>query len=258
MNSTSTTDALHRNTLRHDAQKENINVGKTERIISTCGGGALAIYGILRLDWPGAALALLGGGLLYRGISGHCPVYQALDRNSHEMHALSTTITRLPGRHGIRIHRSLTIDRSPHELYTFWRQVENTPLYTAHVESAIPTGEKTFHWTGKTSSGEAIEWNVELLQDVPDRLISWHAQGNPPIANEGTVTFAPATGERGTIATLELDYARFGGPFVNVLGPTLGKVAEYETLETLRRFKELMEAGEVASIKSQPTGEGRK
>jgi uncharacterized membrane protein len=258
MNSTSTTDALHQHISPSEGQNDTTNVGQTERILSTFGGGALALYGILRLDWTGAALALLGGGLLYRGISGRSPLYRALDRDRYEMQPLSTTITRLPGGHGIRIRRSLTIDRSPHELYTFWRRIENTPLYTNHVESAIPTGEKTSHWTGKTRSGEAVEWNVELLRDVPEEVISWHAQGNPPIANEGTITFTPAPGNRGTIATLELDYARFGGPLVNVLGPTLGKVAEYETLETLRRFKEMTEAGEVPSTKSQPTGEGRK
>jgi uncharacterized membrane protein len=258
MHSTSTSDDVYHDTLLRDTQAQQVNVGQNERIFSVAGGGALALYGLLRRDWTGAAIALVGGGLLYRGISGHSPFYQVLNRDSHEMHKLSTTITSLPGQRGIRIRRALTIDRTPHDLYTFWRHIENTPLYTAHVDSAIPTGEKTSHWTGKDQSGQSVEWNVELLQDIPDRLIAWHAQGKPTTANEGKITFTPASDDRGTVATLELDFATFGGPFVSLLGSTLGKVQEYETLETLRRFKELMEAGEVPSIKGQPTGEGRK
>lgn len=235
-----------------------VNVGRTERLLSALGGGALAAYGITRLDWAGAGLALLGGALLYRGVTGHSYVYQALDIHTEDKPI--SNITPIPGKKGgVRVSRSITIRRTPQELYAYWRDVEKAPLYMPFVESVMKTGERTSHWVAQDPRGKTMEWNSELLQDQPGQLIAWHSHGTTKTANAGKVSFKQASGDRGTFVTLEMDYYQDAGNVLSGLVNTvMGKVSEFEALETLRRFKELMEAGEVASTKGQPTGEGRK
>jgi uncharacterized membrane protein len=123
------------------------NVGQAERWLSAIGGGALLVYGIARLDWLGAGIGLVGSGLLYRGVTGHSFAYQALNYNTAQER--SPTVMDIPGKKGFRVQRSLTINRSPEELYAFWSDVEKTPLYTPGVTSVTKTGERTSHWVAE-------------------------------------------------------------------------------------------------------------
>lgn len=232
------------------------NVGQAERWVSAIGGGALLVYGIARLDWAGAGVALLGGGLLYRGVTGHSFAYQALNFNTAQQR--NPTVMEIPGKKGFRVQRALTINRSPEELYEFWYDVEKTPLYTPGVESVTKTGERTSHWVAQGPFGRSAEWNGEILEDLPGKGIAWHTHGKPTSANAGRVHFEADPGGRGTIATLTLDYFQPDAPFWSNFGRLSSKAAEMQALETLRRFKELMEAGEIPTIKGQPTGKGRK
>ncbi len=233
-----------------------VNVSPVERWISGIGGGALAVYGIARQDWGGAGLALLGATLIYRGASGHSMIYQSLNANQPQEQQLSTNISTIPGGKGIKVHRTVTVNRPAAELYSFWHDVEKTPLYTPLVESVTRTGERTSHWVAKSPTGKSVEWNSELLEDQPDTLISWHVHGETLTGNAGKVSFKAAPGNRGTEVTLELDY--YQNPALVAVGKIAGKAAEVQVMETLRRFKELMEAHEVPTIEGQPTGQGRK
>jgi uncharacterized membrane protein len=167
------------------------------------------------------------------------------------------TVTASPDK-GLHIRRAMTVRRSPADLYSFWRDVEKSPQYMTHVESVLKTGDRTSHWIAKSPLGNKIEWNSEIVRDEPGRLIAWRVQGNPMAANAGKVQFEPAPDGRGTVVTLELDYQLVPGPLGASLGEVLGHIPEREVLEDLRHFKELMEAGEIPTVKGQPTGEGRK
>jgi uncharacterized membrane protein len=228
------------------------NVGQAERWISGLAGGALAMYGVARKDWLGVGLALVGGGLLLRGVTGHCYTYQALNVNTAQR--TSSTVESIPGKKGIRVHRSMSVDRSPEDLYNFWHDVEKAPLYMQNIESVTSTGDRTSHWIARGPLGRKIEWDSELLQDISGRVIAWHAHGKPATANAGKVSFEPAPTGRGTVVTLELDFLQFGGPLGINIGHLFASVPEHEALETLRRFKEIMEAGEIPSIEGQPKG----
>src|SRR5579859_6114066 len=112
-----------------------VNVPPPERLLSTIGGGALAFSGLRRRGWPGALWAVLGGVLLYRGITGHSFMYKALHINRAEHPFPSINISSIPEREGFKVQRTLTIRRTPQDLYTFWRDVENTPRYIPLVQS---------------------------------------------------------------------------------------------------------------------------
>ena len=233
------------------------NVGTVERWVSAIGGGALLVYGIARFDWAGAGLGLLGGGLLYRGVMGHSFTYQALNINTAQRR-LGETVAQIPDNKGFRVQRSLTIKRPPEELYEFWHDVEKTPLYMQNIASVTKTGERSSHWIAKKSSRRRVEWDTELLEDLPGKGVAWHTHGKSITADAGKIQFEAAPDGRGSIVTLTLDYYTPQGPFWKNPGKRFSVVDDHETLETLRCFKEVIEAGEISTTKGQPTGKGRK
>jgi uncharacterized membrane protein len=165
---------------------------------------------------------------------------------------------------GVRVRRTLTIERSPQDLYQFWRDVTRAPLYMDTIAQVTTTSERTSHWIMKGASGSTLEWDSTLTEDVPGQRIAWQTTGNSLMGHTGRVTFTPAPvlDKQGTIVTLEIDFQQSGGVLGTVmaspLGRAFGHLPEQQIRETLRHFKELMEAGEIPTIKGQPTGEGRK
>jgi uncharacterized membrane protein len=236
-----------------------VNVPPPERLLSTIGGGMLAFSGLSRRDWRGALWAVVGGVLLFRGITGHSFVYQALHINRAEHPFPSINISSIPEREGFRVQRTLTIRRSPQDLYAFWRDVENTPRYIPLIQSVHKIDEKRSHWIATSPTGQRLEWDAEITQDQPGRLIAWQVSGDKVTLGEGgRISFREAPRQRGTIVTLEVDFAGHKGLQNTLEIPLLGRVTglflESWVLETLRRFKALMETGEVPTLAGQPTG----
>jgi uncharacterized membrane protein len=239
------------------------NIGQTERWLSGIVGGAFAAYGVSRRDWLGSGIAVLGSALFYRGASGHSFLYQAMNISTAEKQpnfapGIPKTVSSIPGKRGTRVQRLMTVNRSAEDLFNYWYDIEKAPLYMDYVQSVLRTGERTSHWITQGPGNKTVEWNSELLEVVPNKSISWHVHGKPTTANAGKVSFDPASDGLGTIVTLELDFLQFQGAFGTGIGMIVGHIPEKQALETLRHFKELMEAGEIPTIKGQPTGEGVK
>ena len=239
------------------------NVSQLERLLSGLSGSALTGYGLYRRDWFGTGLAVAGGLLVVRGATGHSNLYGLLNISTAEPKqnfapGIPNVVSSIPGRRGVRVQRSMTVNRSPEDLYNFWYDIEKAPLYMDYIESVAKTGERTSHWVAKGPPGNQIEWNAELLEVIPNKLISWHVHGKPTTANAGKVTFEPATQGHGTVVTLELDFIQFQGALGTSIGNLLAHIPERQVTGTLRHFKALMEAGEIPTIKGEPTGKGRK
>ncbi len=239
------------------------NISQMERVISALGGVSLATFGLKQSNWFGTGLAVIGGLCVVRGATGHSNLYDWLDISTAEQKqnfapGIPHTVSSIPGQRGTRVQRSMTVLRSPQDLYNFWYDVEKAPLYMDYIESVMRTGERTSHWIAKGPLGNQVEWNAELLEVVPNKTIAWHVHGKPTTGNAGKVTFEPTPDGHGTVVTLELDFFQFRGALGSSLGNLLGHIPERQVIGTLRHFKELMEAGEIATIKGQPTGEGRK
>jgi len=239
------------------------NIGQVERWLSGMSGGVLAAYGISRRDWLGSGLALIGSALFYRGVSGHSFLYQTLNISTAEQQpnfapGIPRTVSSIPGKRGVRVQRSMTVNRSAEDLYNYWYDIEKAPLYMDYIDSVLRTGERTSHWIAQGPMNKTIEWNSELLQAVPNKSISWHVHGKPTTANAGKVSFDPAPDGRGTVVTLELDFLQFKGALGTGIGNLIGHIPERQALETLRHFKQIMETGEIPTTKGQATGEGRK
>src|SRR5690348_70331 len=154
------------------AQAPRTNVGETERWLSLLGGGALALIGLSRGSLGGLGLALLGGGLCYRGATGHCPGYSALGVSTAEPRGPRTSV---PAGQGRKVVSSITINRTPEELYRYWRNFNNLPRFMHNLESVELTGGDRSHWVARGPLGVRVEWDAEIITDRPNELIGWRS-----------------------------------------------------------------------------------
>lgn len=230
--------------------KPQVNVGENERVVSGIGGGLLAAYGLYRADILGFTLALLGGGLVYRSATGHCQLYEAAGINT----ATKENMTSVRASGSVRVDQALTINAPVEEIYNFWRNFENLPQFMKHLESVTKTDEMRSHWKAKAPLGMTVEWDAEIISDIPNELISWRSVEGADVSNAGSVRFLPSTGGRGTVVKIELRYEPPAGKLGAALAWLTGEEPSVQIYEDLRRFKQLMETGEIPTIEGQPAG----
>jgi uncharacterized membrane protein len=232
-----------------------VNVGEAERWASAIGGGALAVYGITRLargNWLGAALGLVGGALVYRGATGHCDLYQSLGLNTAAA-SKNPNVSVAAGR-GIKVEKSVTVNRSPAELYHFWRNFENLPRFMDHLESVRVEGLGRSHWVAKAPAGTTVEWDAEIYNEKENELIAWRSLEGADVDNAGSVRFEGAPEGESTIVRVALKYDPPGGVLGSTFAKLFGEEPGQQIEEDLRRFKQVMEAGETTGTESQSAG----
>ncbi len=230
-----------------------VNVGETERTASTIGGAALAIYGLTRGSLPGILMAIVGGGLLYRGTTGHCNVYEAMGVDTAQSNAKPGQAG-VSGNRGIKVEHSVTVNKSPDELYDFWRKFDNLPKFMQHLESVSVMSEKRSHWVAKAPLGTTVEWDAEIINEKPGELIAWRSLEGADVDNAGSVRFTKATGDRGTEVKVSLEYDPPAGVVGAAIAKLFGEEPKQQITEDLRRFKQLMEAGENPTTAGQAAG----
>jgi len=224
------------------------NVGDTERLLSVVGGGLLALLGLRQGSWPGLGLAVAGGAMINRGVTGHCSLYNAMHVSTKEHGRLAAVGA---GR-GIKIVRATTIQKSAKELYTHWRDFDNLPRFMHHLVS-VRTENGISHWVAHAPAGMTVEWDAEIVTDEPDRLIGWRSLSGSQIATAGSVHFNPLPHDRGTEVCVTLKYDPPGGKLGSWLAWVFGEEPGQQIREDLRRFKQWMETGEFATIEGQPS-----
>jgi uncharacterized membrane protein len=241
--------------LTESGGSQGVNVGQVERWASAVGGGALALYGLTRGNLPGVALALLGASLVYRGTTGHCYAYQAAGINTASGEAENPNVS-VRGGHGVKVEKSLTINRPPEELFRFWRNFENLPRVMSHLEAVQVTGANRSHWVAKGPAGVSVEWDAEVYNEKENELIAWRSLGGADVDNAGSVHFRPAPAGRGTELRVVLKYDPPAGVVGAAVAKLFGEEPEQQIDEDLRRFKTMMETGEVPTTEGQPSGRG--
>jgi uncharacterized membrane protein len=169
----------------------------------------------------------------------------------------SQRLSRLNGAKGageIRVAQSVTINRSPEELYRFWRDFQNLPRFMKHVESARETEGGRSHWVAKAPAGTTVEWDAEITEDRPNELIAWRSLEGSDVDQVGSVRFQRAPGGRGSIVKVEMRYRPPAGVVGATVAKLLGKDPGRQIRDDLRRFKQVMETGEVITTEGQPAG----
>lgn len=216
------------------------NVGPTDRIISITAGSVLLLSS-LTSKRLGSVKLLLSGYLLFRGISGHCFAYK---------HLLHTDTLEEPTEH-LTIRSTVTINRSPAEVFAFWRRLENLPLFMTHLESVNQIDNKLSEWRAKVPGGIAtISWRANILKEIPDRHLSWHSLPNSDIENYGTVNFREA-GINMTQVDCEISYRAPGGVLGENVGKLLTPVFKSMVKKDIKNLKVYMETGKNPALKEE-------
>jgi uncharacterized membrane protein len=221
-------------------RRSNGDVESTERTASLVGGGLLLFY-MLRNRTPiGITAGAVGAELMFRGITGR--------RYLHEWVAEQLPIG---DDKPIEVQKSVIVNRPLEEVFNYWRNFENLPSFMSHVRSVRAEEDGRSHWAVHISPKMDLEWDARITEERPNELIAWESLPNSSVQTWGRVRFAPATGNRGTQVTATLAYEPPGG----VVGAAFARLQETMTAEQIkedmRRFKQMMEAGEIATTRGQ-------
>lgn len=202
-------------------------------------GAMLAAYALRERSWKAAGVALAAP-LVYRQATGNWPVPRPLaDRVSSPPAPIET---------------SLTIGRPRQELYDFWRQLENLPRFMEHLDSVADLGNGRSRWVARSPLGFHVEWEAEIVEDRPGQILSWRSLPGAQVHNAGSVLFEDATGDRGTVVRVSFEMQPAGAFFGRAVGRVLNPITQQQVKEDLRRFKRLVEAGEIPTTDGQPHG----
>lgn len=157
---------------------------------------------------------------------------------------------------GSKMEKSVTINRSPDEIYSFWRQLENLPRFMNHIQSVTQKGDGISHWVMKTSHDRTLQWDARLIEDKPGQMLSWQSLEGADVDNAGSVWFTPAVGGRGTVVKVSMKYSPPGGKLGSLMAKLMGDSADKQMAEDLFRLKSLLETGETPTTEGQPRGSG--
>jgi uncharacterized membrane protein len=157
---------------------------------------------------------------------------------------------------GVRAKAAITVNRPVEEVYLFWHDFENLPRFMSHLQSVSVTGDRRSRWKAKAPAGMEVEWDAEIVGDAVNEYISWHSLEGADVNNSGIVSFAPAPGGRGTEVRVELQYGPPGGKLGSVFARLFGEEPSQQMRDDLRRFKQVIEAGEVVRSEATPEGPG--
>ncbi len=150
---------------------------------------------------------------------------------------------------------AITVNRPRAAVYAFWRDFENLPRFMYHLESVQTTGEGRSHWRAKAPLGRSVEWDAQVTGETPDERIAWRSSEGASVEHAGEVRFRDAPGDRGTEVVVQLRYAAPGGRLGELAAKLVGEEPTQQVKDDLKRFKQVLETGEV--VRSDGTPEGR-
>lgn len=145
------------------------------------------------------------------------------------------------------VGRSVTINRPREELYAFWRKFENLPRFMRNIRSVQVLECGRSHWIVEAPAGKTVEWDSEITAEEPNERIAWRSMEGASIRNSGQVEFRDSPDGRGTVVTVTLTYDPPGGSLGQLIAKLFHKEPTIQARQDLRRFKQLMETGEIAT-----------
>ena len=147
---------------------------------------------------------------------------------------------------GVQVEKEIVINRTAQELYRFWRNLENLPLFMHHLKSVRVLDEKRSHWVARGPLGKEVQWEAEIVNDVPNERIGWQSLPDSDVRNAGSVQFIPS-GNNSTLVRVVLRYDPPAGKLGEVVSKLLGENPGHEVEEDLKRLQsELERAGSTA------------
>ncbi len=144
------------------------------------------------------------------------------------------------------IGRAVTINRPAGELFAYYRDFTNLPTFMENVERIDVLDLKRSHWVVRAPAGRTVEWTAVVTEEAQDSFIAWASEDGADIANSGRIEFRDA-GARGTVVTATIAYDPPAGTVGKLVAKLFQRDPSIQARRDLRRFKQLMETGEVAT-----------
>ncbi|WP_208094526.1 SRPBCC family protein [Mucilaginibacter agri] len=227
-----TTTALQRTTMYHGEDNAHINLEWPERYVSIAAGVKLGFSGLTHIfKHPFTSILKMGAGgyLLNRGITGHCELYSKLGKTTTEPI-------------NVNIRSSFTVNKPRFEVYSFWRKLDNLPLFMKHLESVEVLDNKRSHWVLKLPTNvTTVSWDAEIVKDEPGEMIGWSSLPDSTIDNAGKVRFQDGPEPGTTLIDVVISYqppaGGVGTGFAYILSPVFKGMVN----EDVRNFKQYMD-----------------
>ncbi len=159
------------------------------------------------------------------------------------------------GGHEAFVEQALIINKSPQECYAYWRDLAHLPAFIRTLHSITIKDDRVSRWVMKGPGGASVEWDSEITVDRPGERIAWHSLEGSTVTHAGSVRFEPAPGGRGCIVRLLMHYRPPMGRAGVGLAKLMGRDPNGEAREDLRRFKALIETGEIPTTRGQSSGQ---
>lgn len=140
----------------------------------------------------------------------------------------------------IAVMRTVSLGSTPGELYRFWKNFENLPLFMSHLQSVSRVSDRVSHWVAKAPAGASVEWDAEIVDDQPGRRIGWRTLPGSEVTHEGMVSFEPETGGRGTVLRIEMLYRPPAGKVGLRIARSFGAEPALQLAEDLQRLEQLL------------------
>jgi uncharacterized membrane protein len=202
------------------------------------GGGALAIFGLTRRSSAGWALAAAGGALAYKGL-------RATTSNGTQQS---------PRDDRPELGSNILVNASPQDTFRLWRDLENAPRFMNHIESVNMLDERRSRWTAVGPMGAKLSWTAEITDERPGEYIAWRSLPGSDLNVEGRVEFKQAPGKRGTVVHSTMHYTLANRALRGAASGFVGQQAKFFMRQDLRRFKALIETGEIPTTRGQSHG----
>jgi uncharacterized membrane protein len=145
------------------------------------------------------------------------------------------------------VERTVTVSRPRRELYAVWRDFGNLAQIMENIESVTVLDERRSHWVVRAPAGQTVEWDAVIVEDIADELISWQSDAGADITNSGRIDFRDAPGGRGTLVTATIAYEPPAGAVGRLVAKLFQREPRIQARRDLRRFKQFMETGEIAT-----------
>ena len=142
--------------------------------------------------------------------------------------------------------RAVTINKPVAEVYARFRDFARLPDFMENVVRIDVYDAKRSHWVVKAPAGGTVEWDAIVTDEQQDRLIAWESAEGADVPNSGRVEFQDA-GARGTVVTATIAYDPPGGAVGKVIAKLFQREPAIQARRDLRRFKQLLETGEIAT-----------
>jgi uncharacterized membrane protein len=226
------------------SSRSSVNVGSTERKISVAVGLGLALGALLApRGRTRRALAMTGTSMALRGAAGWCPVYAAAGINgavgARRSAQSRDSRSALSGSRGVHVRDRITIRRDVETVYRFWRRLENLPRLIDHLESVVQTDETYSHWVARGPFGLRVEWDAQIINEIPNRLLAWRSLEGADLVSAGSVHFRETP--LGTELHVVMQYAPPAGKPGAALAWFFGETPAQQLREGLERLQHELE-----------------